>query len=112
MHERKYIQCLTYSVNNFIIIIAVVIMFSLFFCQLKMGIRSSEGIYTNLGMRGECMVFRPSNVFFWHLRLLVGGGFLRLPGKAVYLSCICFELFLNVVLCDTLPAPGKPGLWG
>lgn len=23
----------------------------------------------------------------------------------------CSGLFVNIVLCDTLPAPGEPGLW-
>lgn len=33
------------------------------------------------------------------------------PAKPCVVEMYCSGLFVNLVLCDTLPAPGEPGLW-
>lgn len=57
------------------------------------------------------MVLRPSRVFFLALDYLWGEDFVTLAGKTVCSSVVLFQAIVNIVLCDTLPAPGKPGLW-
>lgn len=47
------------------------------------------------------MVFRPSDVFFWHL-VTCGRGFCQTrPVKLCVAKLYCFRLFVNIVLCAT-----------
>lgn len=48
---------------------------------------------------------------FYNTGLLVREDFVKLTRKLCVAELYCFGLFVNITLCDTLPAPAKPGLW-
>lgn len=53
------------------------------------------------------MLLRPLDIFLQHFVTGEGEFLSDLPVTLCVTKVYCFGLFVNSILCDTLPAPGK-----